>query len=172
MRALILLLVFISSSVFAKNCKQYEELAKFMDVRKFREASKASRMAGLGEPTVLLGDINQAKAITYRFPALEEMGFGRVGNQGWAPYYSRMESSPLHGMKVGYEIKNERGFARVRLDWDKNKGPHYNIEITEKTKFGKAETHKLAVQFPCPVANCADEKVARKWIREVSERMQ
>jgi len=118
------------------------------------------------EAHIDLHDINQAKTVAYRFPAFEELGFGKPGGQGWKPYSGRLEKSALYGKKIGWEVKNDNGYARLRLDWDPEKGAHYNIEITEK-KFGKSETHKLAVSFKCGERPCTQDQVVK-----MAERMQ
>jgi hypothetical protein len=163
MRALILLL--ISFPVFGK-CLDYDKLADVLNTKKFVKISREARDLKK-EAHIELSDINQAKTIAYRFPAFEEMGFGKAGGEGWKPYSGRLEKSALYGKKIGWEVKNDKGYARLRLDWDPQKGGHYNIEITEKTQFGKSETHKLAVGFQCANKPCTQEQVLK-----MAERMQ
>lgn len=44
-----------------------------------------------------------------------------------------MDKSSLKGMRSGWQMKNANGdIARVRLDFDPNKGGHYNIEVFKK----------------------------------------
>lgn len=162
MRALILL--FISLPAFGK-CLDYDKLADYLNTKKFVKVSRDMR-ALKREPTIDLHDINQAKTVAYRFPAFEELGFGKPGGEGWKPYSGRLEKSALYGKKIGWEVKNDNGYARLRLDWDPQKGAHYNIEITEK-KGGRSETHKLAVSFKCGTNPCTQDQVVK-----MAERMQ
>jgi hypothetical protein len=37
-------------------------------------------------------------------------------------------SSPLAGTEVGVEYRSSKAWGRIRLDFDPNKGPHYNVE--------------------------------------------
>jgi hypothetical protein len=162
MRALILLL--ISFPVFGK-CLDYDKLADYLNTKKFVKVSREMRDLKK-EAHIDLHDINQAKTVAYRFPAFEELGFGKPGGEGWKPYSGRLEKSALYGKKIGWEVKNDKGYARLRLDWDPQKGAHYNIEITEK-KMGKSETHKLAVSFQCDNKPCTQAQVVK-----MAERMQ
>lgn len=164
MRALIIFLL-LSSQAFARNCKQYEKLADYLNTKTFIKVSKEHR-ALKREPHVDLADINQAKVTAFRFPAFEDLGFGKPGGRGWVPYEGRMSKSGLYGKKIGWEIKNENGHARLRLDWDPEKGAHYNVEITEK-KNGRSETHKLAISF-----NCGTQKCSEQQLLKIAERMQ
>lgn len=162
MRAIILLV--ISLPAFGK-CLDYDKLADYLNTKKFVKVSRDMR-ALKREPTIDLHDINQAKTVAYRFPAFEELGFGKPGGEGWKPYSGRLEKSALYGKKIGWEVKNDNGYARLRLDWDPQKGAHYNIEITEK-KGGRSETHKLAVSFKCGNNPCTQDQVVK-----MAERMQ
>lgn len=162
MRALILLL--ISFPVFGR-CLDYDKLADYLNTKKFVKVSREMRDLKK-EALIDLHDINQAKTVAYRFPAFEELGFGKPGGEGWKPYSGRLEKSALYGKKIGWEVKNDKGYARLRLDWDPQKGAHYNIEITEK-KMGKSETHKLAVSFQCDNKPCTQAQVVK-----MAERMQ
>lgn len=162
MRAIILL--FIALPAFGK-CLDYDKLADYLNTKKFVKVSRDMR-ALKREPTIDLHDINQAKTVAYRFPAFEELGFGKPGGEGWKPYSGRLEKSALYGKKIGWEVKNDNGYARLRLDWDPQKGAHYNIEITEK-KGGRSETHKLAVSFKCGNNPCTQDQVVK-----MAERMQ
>jgi hypothetical protein len=158
MRSLILLCL-VSSSVLAKPCREYEHVAEYLNTKKFIKASRDARITK-HEAHVDLGDINQARALAFRFPAFEDLGFGKPGSSGWTTYEGRHPHSALNGKKIGWEIKNNKGHARVRLDWDPEKGAHYNIEITEKAN-GKHETHKLAVSFLCGDKKCTEQQVIK-----------
>ena len=163
MRALIIFL--ISFSAWSMPCRQYANVAEYLNTQKFIKASRDHRSLRR-EPQLNLGDINQAKALSYRFPAFQDLGFGRPGGQGWSAYIGRHPRSVLNGKRIGWEIRNQNGHARVRLDWDPDKGAHYNIEITDK-KGGRNETHKLAVSFLCGEKKCTEGQVLR-----MAERMQ
>jgi hypothetical protein len=164
MRALILLAL-ITTSIYGKSCKEYEKVSEYLNTQKFIKASRETR-ALKKEPKLNLGDINQARMLAYRFPAFEELGFGKPGSRGWTKYTGNLEKSLLFGKQTGWEIKNDKGHARVRLDWHPEQGAHYNIEITEK-KNGSKETHKLAINF-----QCADKKCTEDQVRKMAERMQ
>lgn len=157
-------LIFIVAALYtlpaiALSCKQYENVAEYLNTKKFIAASREHR-ALKREPRLDLGDVNQARSVAYRFPAFEELGFGRPGSSGWTPYTGRLSKSSLNGKKIGWNVKNEKGSARVRLDWDPEKGGHYNIEITQSVN-GKKETHKLAVGFLCGNAKCTEAQILK-----------
>lgn len=158
MRALIVL-VLLTGWAHGRSCREFEKVANYLNTQKFIKASRDHRALKV-EPHLNVEDLNQARALAYRFPAFKDLGFGNPGGEGWKVYQGRMEKSVLHGKKVGWEIKNQNGHARLRLDWDPQKGAHYNIEITEK-KAGKSETHKLAVNFLCQGQKCSEEEVKR-----------
>jgi hypothetical protein len=141
------------------SCREYEKVADYLNTKKFVKASREYRILKK-EPLLNLGDINQARAISYRFPAFEDFGFGRPGGPGWTVYKGRHPKSVLNGKDIGWEIKNSNGHARVRLDWDPDKGAHYNIEITKKA-LGKTENHKLAVSFLCGNAKCTEQQLLK-----------
>lgn len=157
MRSLITLsLLVFSFNIQARTCATYDKLADFLNTKKFIKISKEQRVLKK-EALLELGDINQARSIAYKFPAFKELGFGNPGGTGWTPYVGRLEKSSSYGKKVGWNIKNDNGHARVRLDWDKEKGAHYNIEITQKVN-GKSETHKLAISFLCEGKPCSEKQ--------------
>lgn len=160
MHALIILLLF-SHVLYAKSCREYEKVAEYLNTQKFIKASRDHK-ALKREPNLNVGDVNQARVLAYRFPAFEELGFGAPGSKGWEVYKGRLEKSGLYDKKIGWKIKNDKGFARLRLDWDPDKGAHYNIEITQKN-----ETHKLAISFLCGNQKCTEAQVLK-----MAERMQ
>lgn len=163
MRALILFL--LSFQVWGKNCQQYDNVADYLNTQKFIKVSRDHRSLKR-EPHLNLGDINQAKTLAYRFPAFNDLGFGLPGSSGWTSYIGRHPKSVLNGKRIGWEVRNSNGHARVRLDWDPEKGAHYNIEITDK-RHGTNETHKLAVSFLCGNTKCTEQQVLR-----MAQRMQ
>lgn len=172
-----LIFAFYSIDASAIKCNTYEKLADYLNTKKFIQANKdytlkkqdyalklkdpkiknKSSLVKPTEPLLQLSDINEARSIAYNFPAIKELGFGSPGGRGWTSYVGRLESSSSYGKKVGWSIKNDKGHARVRLDWDKEKGAHYNIEITQKVN-GKSETHKLAVSFLCEKKPCTEKQ--------------
>jgi hypothetical protein len=158
MRALILF-VFLCEIAFGRSCKEFEKVADYLNTQKFIKASRDHRVLKV-EAQLNVDDLNQARTLAYRFPAFKDLGFGIPGGEGWKVYEGRMERSVLNGKKVGWEIKNENGHARIRLDWDPQKGAHYNLEITEK-KAGKSETHKLAINFLCQGQKCSEDQIKK-----------
>lgn len=161
-----LIIAFIfSSTVEAKHCREMQKVGEFLNTNKFINASREARK-DKHEAHLDLEDVNQAKMLAYRFPAFEDLGFGRPGGPDWHFYESRHPHSVLNGKKVGWEVKNGNGHARVRLDWDPEKGGHYNIEITEK-KANRHETHKLAISFLCGGKKCTEHQ-----IEKMAEKMQ
>ena len=158
MRALIIF-VFLCEFAFGRSCKEFEKVADYLNTQKFIKASRDHRVLKV-EAQLNVDDLNQARTLAYRFPAFKDLGFGNPGGDGWKVYEGRMERSVLNGKKVGWEIKNENGHARIRLDWDPQKGAHYNLEITEK-KAGKSETHKLAINFLCQGQKCSEDQVKK-----------
>ena len=151
------LMTFLAS---AQNCKQYERAAALLDTRNFLRESQLQRAKG-AEAILQLSDVNQARSLAYRFPAFEDLGFGKPGGQGWTRYEGRLAKSKLNEKKIGWEIRNEHGHARVRLDWDPDKGAHYNIEISSLDADGRRETNKLAVEFLCQGRKCTQDQVVR-----------
>lgn len=164
MRALILFF-FISNFAFGKSCENFDKLADYLNTQKFIKVSRDHKSLKR-EPQLDLIDITQAKSVAYRFPAFKDLGFGSPGGDGWKPYVGRHPKSVLNGKKIGWDIKNENGYARVRVDWDPEKGGHYNIEITQK-KNGVNETHKLALTF-----KCGDKKCTEKQVQKMVEHLQ
>lgn len=157
MRSLIVLLFLFSFKTFALSCRQYANVAEYLNTQKFVKASREYRALGR-EPELNLADINQARSVAFRFPAFEELGFGKPGGSNWVPYQGRLSKSALNGKNIGWEVRNEKGHARLRLDWDPQKGAHYNIEIMERHN-GRTETHKLAINFSCGPAPCTERQV-------------
>lgn len=166
MRAVIIIFtILLALPAWSRSCRQFDNVAEYLNTQKFIRASRDHR-ALRREPQLNLGDINQAKTLSYRFPAFKDLGFGVPGGQGWSPYIGRHPRSVLNGKRIGWETRNQNGHARVRLDWDPEKGAHYNIEILDKTN-GRNETHKLAVSFLCGERKCTEQQVLR-----MADRMQ
>jgi hypothetical protein len=153
------LMLLITGEVWAKRCLDYENAARYMNTRSFLRESREHRRLHGREPDLPLGDINQARAYSMRFPAFDELGFGQPGTTGWKRYACRMPKSVLNGKNCGFEISNERGHARVRLDYDPVKGAHYNIEITPRVNGASEQSAKLAVLFPCNGRKCSELEI-------------
>lgn len=152
-------LFFMASESFAR-CGDFTKAAELLTPDRFVQRSRESRALGVGELSVNLQDVNQAKSLAFKFPAFQQMGFGLPGRE-WQPYNSRMQRSAMFGRRVGWETRSaDGGHARVRLDWDPQKGAHYNIEIS-KTVNGRSETHKLAVGFQCQNRPCSERDVVQ-----------
>lgn len=158
----LILTTLLAVSAFAKHCREFQMVAEYLDSKKFLRASRAAGK----ELHIALEDVNQAKMLAYRFPVFRELGFGAPGGDQWHHYESRHPHSSLHGMKVGWEVKNQHGHARIRIDWDPEKGGHYNIEISDR-KNGSLEHHKLAISFLC-----GDQKCSEQQVRKMAEKMQ
>lgn len=165
MRALILIIAFIfTSTAWALPCREFENVAEYLSTKKFIAATREHRHLKR-EPEIKVSDVNQAKSIAFRFPAFEELGFGKVAGEGWKPYMGRLEKSSLNGKQVGWEISNDKGHARLRLDWDPDKGAHYNIEITRRKVGEASETHKLAIKFDCGPTPCSERQLSQMVMR-------
>jgi hypothetical protein len=161
MRTLVVFVLFITSTnSWSKKCIDYENVANFMNTRNLVRESREHRRKYGREPEVQVGDLNQARVLAMRLPAFDDLGFGQPGTSGWKPYLARHPQNPLNGKNAGFEIRNEKGHARVRLDWDPQKGAHYNIEITPKKMGSSEETVKLAIRFPCHGRECTREEFA------------
>ncbi len=155
MRYLILFL--ISFNLQAMSCREYEGLADYLSTKHFVKFSRAHRSKFGKEPLLTVGDVNQARTYAFRFPAFKDFGFPDPGGKGWVPYNSRLPKSGMFGKKVGYEIHNSNGHARLRFDWDDQNGAHFNIEITERTGVAPT-THKVAIGFPCNGQPCTESQ--------------
>lgn len=155
MPALILAL-FFSTVAEARLCRGLEQAAEFLNTNSFLARSRREAR----EMDVSLADINQARSFAFRFPAFRDLGFGLPNAQDWRRYRGRLENSQLHGRDIGWEISNDSGHARVRLDWDPQRGGHYNIEISRMHN-GRRENHRLAVNFQCNNHPCSSQEVTR-----------
>jgi len=163
MKYLITLLCLFPVYSFALSCEKAEKMGEFLNMngQKFMEASKKHKQAGnLGELSVSVGDVNQARKMAYKFPALQDLGFPPV-TKSWEPFIVKMEKSSLKGMRSGWKHTNANGdIAIIRLDFDPIKGGHYNIDVTKKTPTGK-QSYKLAIEFDCNGKPCTSEQVVK-----------
>jgi hypothetical protein len=141
-------------------CENLEKVASLLNTQEFLKSSRKAREVKK-ELTVAVGDVNQARSLVYNFPALRDLGFG-LPDQRWHTSTGRLEKSNLFGKVIGREISNEKGFARVRIDWDPAIGAHYNIEIFRRQNdSGKSEHHSFAVTFPCNGKPCSQAEVTK-----------
>ncbi|MGI4895998.1 MAG: hypothetical protein ACRYF3_12875, partial [Janthinobacterium lividum] len=76
-----------------------------------------------------------------RNKALELMG--KLDESTRKPYISTLERSDFFGQVVGFETRVDGTLKRLRIDWDPDKGPHFNVTI------GRGRTgEKHAVTWP------------------------
>jgi hypothetical protein len=116
--------------------------------------------AGQGEVTVHSSDFDTARNMVFDLPVLRELGFGRPNIGEWQIFQSNLERSALYGRMVGYQRRLEDGrLATVRLDWDKTKGAHYNIEIEGPDGNLRNVNYDLAVTFRCGGQPCTEAEV-------------
>jgi hypothetical protein len=163
MKHLLILLVLLPTQSFALNCEKAEKMGEFLNMngKSFMEASKNHKLAGnAGELSVSVGDVNQARKMAYKFPALEDLGFPPI-DKNWQPFIVKIDKSSLKGMRSGWQYKNANGdIAVIRLDYDPIKGGHYNIDVMKKTPKGK-ESYKLAIEFDCNGKPCSADQVVK-----------
>ena len=161
MRALILLLLPSLAFALSPRCPDFEKAAELLDTKKFVNVSKNSASAGTKEISLQFADINQAKEYAMNFPALRDWGFNRNTGPNMEAYVGRLEKSALHGKQTGFKMKNPAGDeAIIRLDWDPQKGAHYNISITRHTPQGK-QSYRMALQFNCGELQCSETQVVK-----------
>lgn len=164
MKKSILLLLLLSNYAQALTCKQAEDMAEYlrMDAAAFKKKYRDHKLAGhKDEPSIKLDDVNQARKVAYKLPALEDFGFTPVNSKDWKPLTVRMESSSLYGMKSGRTMTNAKGeIATIRIDYDPEKGAHYNISVMTKSGKGK-ESFKAAIKFDCNGRPCTKEEVVK-----------
>jgi hypothetical protein len=160
MKLFIWLFIFVALNLQAR-CKDLEKAADYLNSKNILKAYKGQGK----EPSIKLLDVNQARAYTYKHPALDELGFGSPSANtlsDWKPYKSRLEKSSFYNKKIGYEKKLPDGSsARVRLDWDPETGGHYNIEIFKAKIDGKSENLKLKVEFDCMGKKCTQGEILK-----------
>ncbi|MRG95700.1 hypothetical protein [Polyangium spumosum] len=80
-------------------------------------------------------------------------------------------SSPLAGTEVGVEYRSSKAWGRIRLDFDPNKGPHYNVETrSEAWAFCfPASSHEGAGGAWASLGE--EEKAAvQQWMRGIGQR--
>ena len=92
-----------------------------------------------------------------RNKALKEVGDLGADSK---PLYGRLKTSAGHNKIIGRQSAD--GKRRWRLDYDKEKGPHFNVEIFSKGK-GKKAT-KIAIPFK------GDEATFKKHLRVLNRR--
>lgn len=164
MKKLLILILLTPVLSYSMSCDRAEKMGEYMSMNgnKFMDAYKKHKLAGnTDELRVVVDDVNQARKMAYRFPALEDMGFSSVGGKGWEPFMVTMDKSSLKGMRSGWQMKNANGdIARVRLDFDPNKGGHYNIEVFKKGPKGK-EPYKLSIEFNCNGKPCTGDQIKK-----------
>ncbi|MBA2403727.1 MAG: hypothetical protein H0V66_03065 [Bdellovibrionales bacterium] len=162
MKFLVIFLILTPLQSFAMDCAKAEKMGDFLNMngKSFMEASKTHKLTHKTELSVNVGDVNQARKMAYKFPALEDLGFPPV-NKNWDPFIVKMDKSSLKGMRSGWQYKNANGdIAIIRLDYDPIKGGHYNIDVMKKTPKGK-ESYKLAIEFDCNGRPCTSEQVVK-----------
>ena len=163
MKIFILLSILISAQAFALTCEKAEKMGEYLTMNgaKFMDAYKKHKLAGhTDELRVAVGDVNQARKMAYKFPALEDMGFPPVG-KNWEPFIVKMEKSSLKDMRSGWRYKKPNGdIATVRMDYDPVKGAHYNIDVMKKNPTGK-ESYKLSIEFDCNGKPCTGDQVKK-----------
>ncbi len=158
------LIPFILFSQYAySDCRSFQRAEELLDTRRFVSASgdhiarNAGRRArGLppeSELRLQVGDISQARSYSMNFPAIRDLGFPPLNANTWRPHTKRaVGGSRAGGMRDGWEINHNGQFGRVRLDYDQNKGMHYNIELED----ARGKTHKLSVEFKCNNRPCTE----------------
>ncbi len=163
MKQLLILFALFPITSFALNCEKAEKMGEFLNMngKSFMEASKNHKLSGhAGELSLSAQDVNQARKMAYKFPALEDLGFPPI-NKTWEPFIVTMDKSSLKGMRSGWKYKNANGdIAIIRLDYDPIKGGHYNIEVMKKNPKGK-ESYKLAIEFDCNGKPCSSDQVVK-----------
>jgi hypothetical protein len=159
--ALIVMILILPAYSLTRKCPDYDRAAELMNTRNFVKASNDTRKTtGLKELNIKFQDINQAREYAFNFPALKEWGFMSSGITA-APYIGRLKSSAFHGKQTGWKFEKPNGdSAVIRLDWDPQKGAHYNISFTRHTPNGR-ESHRLALNFDCGARSCSEAEVLR-----------
>ncbi len=98
----------------------------------------------------------QARNLAFKLP--EGMGFSFGDYTKAEPFYSRM----LQGKRAGWKMSNEKGeVAVVRLDYDPNKGAHFNIEIhnVADANGNSKSSYKVAIPFKCGGKVCSEAQL-------------
>jgi hypothetical protein len=170
----IFILLFLNAASAINKCGYWTKLGKDLDsspkgIKEFlskTENRKPERDRN-GNPIrnneydfngVRLESFEQARNIAMNLPALKQMGLDVNDVSRRRPFIANHETAiSTNGKPVGYEVKLDDGsWGRVRLDWDKEKGSHFNIEVTKDGK-----RHKAAVLFNCNGRPCSEAEVSR-----------
>ena len=85
------------------------------------------------------------------------------GDPNKQPLVGRLHSQ--QGRQIGWKVSTERVVAEYRLDWDPEKGAHFNVKYT--VKGDRAVTYKAAIPFRCNGSICTEEQVLR-YLRQFS----
>ncbi len=110
------------------------------------------------EEAFKIGDIQQARNYAFNFPAIRDLGFPPPTANTWTPHVKRaLGGSRAAGMRDGWKISHNGRYAVIRLDFDPQKGMHYNIELEDAQR----RTHKLAVEFECGNRPCNERDYLR-----------
>ena len=111
MKYFFMFLIFVPMTSFALDCNKAEKMGEFlhMNGEAFMDASKKHKLAGhADELRVSAGDVNQARKMAYKFPALQDLGFPPV-TKSWDTFIVKMDKSSLKGMRSGWKYKNANG---------------------------------------------------------------
>lgn len=160
MRALILFL--LPLSLWA-NCRNLAEAEALLNTRNFLQRSnehiqrnaerRRQRLPPEAEERLQVSTIEQARNYALRFPAIRDLGFPPISANTWTPHIKRnVGGSAAGGLRDGWRISQNGRAAVVRLDWDPQKGMHYNIELEDAQR----RTHKLSVEFNCNNRPCTE----------------
>ncbi len=166
MRALIIYFLF-TSYAFAI-CRGFQRAEELLDTRRFLSASnehllrneerRRHRLPPESEEILQLNDINQARSFAHNFPAIRDLGFPPLSANTWTPHIKRaVGGSRAGGLKDGWKINHNGRYAVIRLDFDPQKGMHYNIELEDSAR----RTHKLAIEFNCNNRPCTEADYMR-----------
>ncbi len=112
---------------------------------------------------VFTDDISKARSSAYNFPLLKELGFENINAiNDWEKYASNLEKSDFYGLNIGWTKKLENGnVARIRIDWDKKLGGHYDLEFYYKDSFGQNQKAKASIAFGCNGKKCTQKQIRR-----------
>jgi hypothetical protein len=160
-------LISLSVNALTTRCPDFDRASELLNTRRLEQVSRDTYAAsGTREIRLRFTDASQASEFAYRLPALREWGFVGNNHATAVPHIASLERSSLYGIQTGRTFRNPEGdVATIRLDWDPEKGAHYNISITRHTERGR-ENHRLALEFQCGESPCTAQQV-----RVMAERM-
>lgn len=116
------------------------------------------RLPPESEESLHHNDINQARNFAINFPAIRDLGFPEFNPRTWTPHIKiAVGNSRAAGLRDGWKINHNGKYAVIRLDYDPQKGMHYNIELEESP----GVTHKLTVEFDCNNRPCTENNYLR-----------